>query len=137
MRVFINNTRTFKQYLDNYHHHDLMLANGCMAACYDEQEYVDKPSVGDVVAIYASKLGVVAFGSATNETAYLNDDRVGRHPTKIRKLKDFRLIAFPIRSNEYATSNSMTISEVVKDTKGFLDLLYNRALPPSDPTLFK
>jgi hypothetical protein len=119
IRIYINNTRTFQSSLDFPHHHDFMLANGCMACAYDDQGRVDVPSVGDLIALYANRLGIVAFGYASERTAYLDDERVGNCPTRIRKLDDFTLIGFPVRQNEFKTGVRQTCIESTKTDKDF------------------
>ncbi len=136
IKVFINNTRTFGEYSKYYHHHDLMLANGCMAGVYDDQNKVEIPEKGDIVALYANGLGIVAYGVVTDEIVSLDDERVGCHPTKLRKLDKFRLMAYPIHHSAYETSNTQTLQNVKLEVQEFLDLLNDRALPKADKTLF-
>ena len=114
-----------------------MLANGCMACAYDDQPKIDLPNTGDLIALYANRIGIVAFGYATDQTAYLDDERVGNCPTRIRKLSDFTLIGFPIDSSEFETGVRQTLHKVCEDEQGFYDILMERALPNSDPTLFQ
>ena len=136
MNVYINNTRTFKSYVEQYHHHDLMLANGVMACANRDQPKIDFPAVGDLVAIYANGLGIVAFGYATDDIELIEDDRTGGHPTRIRRLRDFQLLSYPIHSSEYETSNTQTLSRVETDIDGFVERLLERRMPEPDGTLF-
>lgn len=136
MDIYINNTRTFGKYLDRPHHHDLMLANHCMAGAYEDQRKVELPKDGDLIAIYANGLGIIAYGFATSQIEFLDDDRVGGNPTKVRKLRDFQLIAYPIHHSEYETSNTQTLQKVSKGKAEFYRLLLERKVRESDPTLF-
>ena len=136
MNVYINNTRTLDSYTEQFHHHDLMLANGVMACANRDQHKIEIPAVGDLIAIYANGLGIVAYGYATNDISLIDDDRTGGHPTKIRRLRDFRQLAYPIHSSEYQTSNTQTLSKVESDVDGFVENLLDRTLPAPDRTLF-
>ena len=136
MKVYINNTRTFDSYTNQFHHHDLMLANGVMACANNDQHKIEFPATGDLVAIYANGIGLVAFGYATDDISLIADERTGGHPTKIRRLRDFHIIAYPIHSSEYETSNTQTLSQVESDVDGFVENLLDRRLPDPDPTLF-
>ncbi len=136
MNVYINNTRTFKSYVEQFHHHDLMLANGVMACANGDQHKIEFPADGDIVAIYGNGLGIIAFGYATEDIEFVDDVRTGGHPTKIRRLRDFRMLSYPIRSSEYETSNTQTLSQVESDVEGFVEQLLDRRLPARDETLF-
>ena len=136
MDVYINNTRTLDSYNEQFHHHDLMLANGVMACANRDQHKIEFPAVGDLIAIYANGLGIVAYGYATNDISLIDDDRTGGHPTKIRRLRDFHQLAYPIHSSEYQTSNTQTLSKVESDIDGFVENLLDRRLPDPDRTLF-
>lgn len=136
MEIFIVNTRTFGDYLNNPHHHDLMLANECFATANADQNKIDHPKTGDVVALYANNLGIIAFGFATDKTAFLDDERVGKHPTRIRKLSDFKLLAYPIHHSEYETSNTQTLQSVKQGKEDLWELLNDRAVPSPILSLF-
>lgn len=136
MRLYLNNTRIFSDYAANPHHHLLMLSIGCMAGAYDDQIKVDIPSVGDIVALYANGVGIVAYGTASAECSSLNDDRVGGHPTRLRLLNNFRLLAYPIHHSEYRTSNTQTLQQVKHGAESLISLLESRAIPSSDMSVF-
>ena len=137
MRVFLNNSRTFKSYFDHPHHHDFMLANQCMACAMDDQEKIHDPETGDLVAIYTDGIGVVAFGYASDDIAYVNDDRVGGCETMVRRLDQFTMIACPIKHTEFDTGVRGTLHEVLTGTNEFVACLTHRALPKPDDTLFE
>ena len=136
MDIYINNTRTFGDYDGCRHHHDLMLANQCIAGVYDDQDRVEVPQDGDLIALYANGLGIIAYGFATSEIYSLDDERVAGHPTKICKLSDFRFLAYPIHHSEYKTSNTHTLQQVLQGRDEFYELLMARTLPEPDPSLF-
>lgn len=108
-----------------------------MAGANNDCHKVDIPKNGDVIAIYANGLGIVAYGIATEKIIDLSDDRVGNHPTRLRKLSEFRFMAYPIKASDYKTSNTQTLQQVHEEKKEFLALLHERAMPLKDATLFK
>ena len=136
MNVYINNTRTFDSYTEHFHHHDLMLANGLMACANRDQHKIEFPADGDLIALYANGLGIVAYGYATDDISLIDDARTNGHPTKIRRLRDFHFLAYPIHSREYETSNTQTLSKVESDVECFVENLLDRKLPGKDGTLF-
>jgi hypothetical protein len=107
-----------------------------MAAAYDCQDKMDDPNDGDLIALYANNLGIIAFGYAAPQTAYINDERVGNTPTKIRRLENFRYLAIPIHHTEFGCSVGQTLQQVKKDRDTLFELLMDRALPERDPDLF-
>ena len=116
-----------------------MVANGVMACASRDQHKIEYPANGDLIAIYANGLGIVAYEYTTDDISLIDehDDRTGGHPTKIRRLRDFHLLAYPIHSSEYDTSNNQTLSKVESGVDKFVENLLSRRLPKPDDTLFK
>jgi hypothetical protein len=87
--------------INNEDDHKFMIENGVAAAFYDPWKHnIEKIKKGDIVFLYESGVGIVAFGKGTGETKIEDQPNGDKNERYYQSLSEFKKIKEPLKASD-------------------------------------